>query len=990
MIPFPDAEKFEFNDTSFNLLMQQRIHRILLICSNYDAFMLEEDGRIDEQIFNEYVALNLRFPPVFIQASSAKQAFQILENDMIGLVIEMLNIGDIDTFELAKQIKLKFNGIPIVVLTYFSREVSLKLKNEDLSAIDYVFCWLGNSNLLLAIVKLIEDRMNAEHDIEEIGVQAVLFVEDSIRYISSYLPELYKIIYKQSREFMKEALNEHQKMLRMRGRPKILLARNYEDAVALYQKYKNNMLGIISDISYLHDNVKDPEAGLSLLQTVKGEDPHMPFLLQSSNNKYAEYAQKLNAGFIHKYSKTLFIELRDYIVLHFGFGDFVFRDPKSMKEICRASDLQSLQHQILSIPENSLDYHGSRNHLSKWLNARALFPIARMFKTLRTDDFSNLSDARKYIYDVISSFRMSKGRGIIAQFDKAYYSEYLIFSRIGEGSIGGKARGLAFLNSVIKRYKLLNKFQNVLITIPRTVVIGTDVFDEFMESNKLYNISMSNKSDQVILDHFIKSKLPLSLLEDLEVFLSESKNPIAIRSSSKLEDSLYQPFAGIYSTYMVPLVDRNPELNLELLTNAIKSVYASVYFKSSKAYITATSNLIDEEKMGIIIQDVCGTQYGRRFYPTISGVARSVNFYPIEPEKASDGIVNIAFGLGKYIVGGEISLRFSPKYPKKIIQLSTPEMVLKQTQKFFYALDMSPESFIPSVDDSMNLQRLKINDASDDHSFQIVSSTYDLENNVIRDGNNQQGRKVLTFSNILNHNIFPLAEMMQELLEIGQREMNNPVEIEFAVNLDPPRGEPNVLNLLQIRPIVENDQKAVTRPEDIPLDKTIIYSNTTLGNGTIENIYDFVYIQPDLFNPANSKRIASEIEKLNNHFIEEDRNYILVGPGRWGSRDPWLGIPINWVQISQARLIVESGLENYRIDPSQGTHFFQNLTSFRVGYFTINPYINDGFYDLEYLKQFPAIYEDKYIRHIRFDSPLKIIIDGRNGKGVVLKAGESY
>ncbi len=979
-----DIKQYEFHDTSFNLLMQKRIHKVLLVCSNYDAFMLEEDGRIDEQIFNEYVSLNLRYPPIFVKANNAAESFSKLEDENIDLVILMLSVGDTDTFSLARKMKEKYPGIPIVVLTYFSREISLKIDREDTSSIDYVFCWLGNADLLLAIIKIIEDRMNVEHDVDTVGVQTIILVEDSIRYISSYLPNVYKIILKQSREFMREALNEHQKMLRMRGRPKILLATNYEDAIALYEKYKHNLLGVISDIRYKRNNKIDPQAGVKLCQKVKNDDRYMPFLLQSSDNEYESIAEDLNAGFIHKYSKTLSIELRNYIIRQFSFGEFVFRDPYTLKELCRANDLQTLQQAILNIPDETLAYHAGRNHFSKWLNARALFPIAQLFKYLRLDDFNSVDEIRKYLFSAISSFRSNKGRGVIAKFDKNTYDEYLIFSRIGDGSIGGKARGLAFINSILKKNRIYNKFPGVLITIPRTVVLSTDIFDEFMESNDLYRIGLSDASDEEILQEFIMAGLPGRLHQDLYAFISIVKHPVAIRSSSKLEDSHYQPFAGIYSTYMIPRVE-DSTLMIKMLTDAIKCVYASVYFKTSKAYMTATSNVIDEEKMGIVLQEVCGSAYNGKFYPTFSGVARSINFYPIAPEKPEDGIANIAFGLGKLIVDGGISLRFSPKYPKKILQHSTADQTLRESQKKFYALDLNVESFVPSIDDDVNILKLKVKEAANEPPFRHVASTFDFEYSMIRDGIDWPGPKVVTFSNILNHNTCPLAEVLQTLLEVGQKEMNNPIEIEFAVNLDVPSGSPRIFYFLQIRPVVQNEQKTDHELDKIDLEKTIIYSDQALGNGVMDNIRDIVYVKPDDFSPSENSKIASEIEKVNEKFIKEGRNYILIGPGRWGSSDPWLGIPIKWSQISMARVIVESGLENYRIDPSQGTHFFQNLTSFRIGYFTINPYIDDGYYDLDFLKGSDAVFEEKHVRHVRFDCPVKVQIDGKNNKGAIFK-----
>jgi CheY-like chemotaxis protein len=987
--PYLNNLGLDFSDTSFDKLMQKRIHKILLICSSYDAFMLEEDGRIDEQIFNEYVSLSLRYPPTFIQAHSAREVLTILQEEKIDLIISMLNISDMDAFNLARISKSRYPEIPFVVLTPYSRDVTLRLQKEDLSAVDYVFCWLGNADILLAIIKLIEDKMNAEYDIQQIGVQAIILVEDSVRYYSVFLPNIYKIIFRQSRSFMKEALNEHQRMLRLRGRPKILLATNFEDAKNLYDKYKANILGIISDISYKVDNKRDKEtkAGLMLCKQVREDDPFMPFLLQSSDITNKVFADEMGVGFINKNSKTLNIELRDYIIGHFGFGDFIFRDPKTLKEVCRATDLQHLQQQILNVPDDSFKYHTSQNHFSKWLNARALFSIAQLFKQLTINDFTSLSDLRRFIFQSISSYRLSKGRGVIAKFDRNSFDEYSFFSRIGEDSIGGKARGLAFINTIIKENRLFEKFEDVIISIPRTVVISTEFFDEFMEENKLYKVALSDLPDEDILKRFLDAKLPERLIVDLKTIATSMKHSLAIRSSSKLEDSHYQPFAGIYSTYMVPRVD-DVETMHQMICQAIKSVYASVYYKSSKAYMAATSNVIDEEKMGIVIQEVCGNQHGNLFFPTFSGVARSINFYPIGSEKANDGIATVGYGLGKLIVDGGLSIRFSPRYPKKILQLSTPEMALKQTQKQFYALDMRPESFVPSIDDGVNILKFDIKEAYDNADFRHVASTFDFHNQTLRDGFYDGGSKLVTFANILKHNTFPLAEILQTLLEVGQKEMNNPIEIEFAVNLDTPKGWPKIFNFLQIRPIVENEQTEEFPWNDIDCDKALLYSRSALGHGVINNIYDFVYVKPDKFNPSFTKQIAREVEMINQKYIDLKRNYVLVGPGRWGSSDPWLGIPIKWSQISEARVIVESGLDNFKVDPSQGTHFFQNLTSFRVGYLTINPYINDGKYDIAYLNSKKSFFETDFLRCVKFDQQLTIQIDGKSNKGVIFKPEE--
>ncbi|MFZ4563679.1 MAG: PEP/pyruvate-binding domain-containing protein, partial [Bacteroidales bacterium] len=915
-----DPKKYYFIDTSFNLLMKRRIYQILLISSTYDSFMLEEDGRIDETIFMEYVSLNLRYPPQFLKVTSEEEAFEVLEDKRIELVISMLNIEKTDTFDLAMRIKKQYPKIPIVVLTPFSREVNLKLAEKDLSAIDYVFSWLGNAGILLAIIKLIEDKMNIEQDVKQ-GVQAILLVEDSIRFYSSYLPNIYKILLKQSKTFMTEGLNEHNKMLRMRGRTKILLATNYEEAVKMWEKYKNNLLGIITDICFMRAGETDKTAGIKFVEKVRAEDEYMPILFQSTDTEYEVLANDLKVGFLNKNSKTLAIELRNYITEYFSFGDFIFIDPKNGREITRAVDLKSLQDKIFEIPDDSLLYHMQRNHFSKWLNARALFPIAEMFREVSVTAFADdMDQAKRYLFDAITAFRINKAKGVIADFDRDRYDEYLQFARIGEGSIGGKARGLAFLDSLIKRNRLTDKYEDIMITIPRTVVLGTDIFDEFMEENNLYEIALSDRSDKEILTRFVKARLPFRIHEDLYRFISCINNPIAIRSSSLLEDSHYQPFAGIYSTYMIPNIKFNERVMIDKLSEAIKSVYASAYFKDSKSYMAATLNMIDEEKMGVVLQEVTGRQYDNRFYPAISGVARSINFYPIAPEKSEDGIANIAFGLGKYIVDGGNGIRFSPKYPKKILQLSTPELALSETQKFFYALDLRPESFTPDIDETVNLMKLRISDAGSDNVLRLVASTFDYDSNQLREGTMGDGKRIITFSQLLNHGSFPLAEILTEVLEIGQREMNKPVEIEFAVNLDLPKGQPKVFSLLQIRPIAGRDLTIDIRPETIRKEDTLMISHTALGNGIIKEIRDLVYIKPNTFNASKSLEIAQLLEKLNDTFISNKKYYVLVGPGRWGSSDPWLGIPVKWPQISAARLIVESGLEHYRIDPSQGTH----------------------------------------------------------------------
>ena len=983
MSGIPDFKNLVFKDTSFANLMNKRIYNVLLIATKYDAFMLEDDGRVDEQIFNEYTSLSLRYPPRFTQVTTEEEALAELKDRNFELIICMPNMDNRDIFAAATEIKIHYPNIPIVVLTPFSKEVSKRIANEDLSAIDYVFSWLGNAELLLAIIKLIEDKMNAPDDTASVGVQIILLVEDSVRFYSSALPHLYKFVLEQSQMFAKEALNDHQRTLRMRGRPKIKLARTYEEAVRIFNQYRDNMLGIISDMSFMHDGVKDPYAGYKFGQYVRKTGLIIPFVLESSEASNKVYAKELGASFIDKNSKSYPQDLRKKIMQRFGFGDFVILNPQTKEEIMRIKDLKDLQKKVFQIPDDSLVYHLSRNHFSRFFYSRAMFPPAEVLTRVDVSDYKDMDEARKLIFDLIVQYRRMKNSGVVAVYQKERFDEYSNFARIGDGSLGGKGRGLAFIGAMVKRYPKL-EHDHFAVTIPKTVVICTDIFDEFMETNELYPVALSDVDDETILKYFLRASLPARLIEDLVAFFDVVKSPIAVRSSSLLEDSHYQPFAGIYSTYMVPKLEDKYDM-LRTLSDAIKAVYASVFYRDSKAYMTATSNLIDQEKMAIVLQEVVGNRYNDRFYPTISGVARSLNFYPIGNEKAEDGIANIALGLGKYIVDGGQTLRFSPRHPHNILQMSTMDFALRETQTRFYALDLKNLADQFSVDDSFNLLRLNLKDADADGSLKFIVSTYDPYDQVIRDGYYPGGRKILSFVNVLQHEVFPLADTLDQILHVGQDEMGRPIEIEFAVNIDPQNLGFATFYLLQVRPIVDNKE---VMEEDLTLveqEDTILTSTSVLGHGIVTDVQDIIYVKTGAFCSSNNQSIAYDIEKMNRQFTGEEKNYVLVGPGRWGSSDSWLGIPVKWPHISNARVIVECGLENYRVDPSQGTHFFQNLTSFGVGYFTINPFKGDGWFDERYLNSLPAVEETEYLRHVRFDKPVVIKMDGKKSLGVVLK-----
>ena len=991
--------QFYLKDVSFVNLMTRRIFNILIVANPYDAFMLEDDGRIDEKLFDEYMELGLRYPPTFTQVSTTEEAEEVLRTTDVDLIICMPGNADNDAFAVARDVKQSAPQIPCVVLTPFSHGITKRIENEDMSIFDYVFCWLGNTNLILSIIKLIEDKMNIEHDIKEAGVQMIMLVEDNIRFYSSVLPNLYNYILAQSKNFSTEALNPHAAAQRKRGRPKVVLATNYEEAMEWYDKYHDNVLGVISDTRFpmktsvgrlSHVEEGDAEAGLKLLREIRRRDEYVPMILQSSEIANKEKAEADGFDFIDKNSKKMNVDLRHIIEEHMGFGDFIFRDPKTKEEIMRVKSLKELQDNIFKIPYDSMLYHISRNHMSRWLCARAIFPVSAFLKTVTWHKLQDVDAHRQIIFDAIVQYRRMKNIGVVAVFDRLKFDRYAHFARIGEGSLGGKGRGLAFLDNIIKRHPELNKFENATVSIPKTVVLCTDFFDEFMDKNNLWGIALSDASDEEILRHFLRAQLPDSLIADFFTFFDAVKSPIAVRSSSLLEDSHYQPFAGIYSTYMIPYLEDKYEM-LRMLACAIKGVYASVYYRDSKAYMTATSNVIDQEKMAVILQEVVGRQYGDYYYPTFSGVLRSLNYYPIGDETAEEGIASLALGLGKYIVDGGQTLRVSPYHPMQVLQTSEMETALRETQTRFYALDMSHVGDDFKVDDGFNIKNLRVKEADKHGSLNGIASTFDPYDQVIRDGIYEGGRKVISFCGVLQQGIFPLPEILQMAQQYGSEEMRRPVEIEFACNLNStPQGTTGDFYLLQVRPIVDSKQMLEEDLAAIPDEQCLLRSHNSLGHGISEDVVDVVYVKADDdFTASNNPYIASDIEQINRKFLNEDKNYVLIGPGRWGSSDYWLGIPVKWPHISAARVIVEAGLKNYHVDPSQGTHFFQNLTSFGVGYFTINTYTGDGILQKEILDSMPAVEETQYVCHVRFERPLKIMMDGKKQQGVVLLPSES-
>lgn len=971
-------------DTEFQRLMQRRIFNVLLIASPYDAFMMEDDGRVEEQLYFEYVALNLSSPPRVTLVSHINEAQAALSEKHYDLIIAMPGVDISETFIGARVIKENYPDIPFVVLTPFSKEVSRRLAHEDFTGIDYVFSWLGNVELLLAIIKLLEDRMNADADILDVGVQMILLVEDSVRFYSSILPHLYKYLLRQSMVFSTEALNEHEQMLRMRGRPKVMLARDYEEAMSLYEKYSEHILGVISDVSFMHDGVKDATAGLKLAREFHKRDPYLPIIIESTQSELRDSVDDFNGIFLDKNSKKLPVDLGKAITDNFGFGDFVFRNPETGEEIMRIKSLNDMQKHIKKVPAESLYMHASHNDISRWLYSRAMFPIAEIIKAHRFTSIDEAPAVKQLFFDLIVKYRKMKNRGVVAVFRKDRFDYYSNFARIGQGSLGGKGRGLAFIDSIIKANPVCDNFDGITISIPRTVVLCTDIFDEFMSTNDLYAIALSDRNDDEILRYFLQARLPERLIEDFMSLFEVVDRPLAIRSSSLLEDSHYQPFAGIYSTYMIPNVDDKYRM-LKLLSDAIKSVYASVFYRDSKAYMTATSNVIDQEKMAVIIQEVVGEETNGYYFPSFSGVGRSLNYYPINDEQPEDGVAEIAVGLGKYIVDGGLSLRFSPRHPDKVLQTSELDLALRDTQTRLYAINMNEADDDFRVDDGFNIENIRVQKFADTIALKYLVSTFDPQDQVIRDTDIGFGRKVVTFANMLQHKVFPLAEAIDFMLVTGQDKMQRPIEIEFAGVVDHSGNTKGKIYWLQIRPIIDRKELVDDTILEIPDNQLILKSNTALGHGNIENVSTIVYVRPDNFSSINNQKIAEEIEQLNRDFTKEQKGYVLIGPGRWGSSDTALGIPVKWPHISNAKLIVEASMSNYRIEPSQGTHFFQNLTSFGVGYFTINPSSNDGIYNIDYLNSLPATYESEYIRIVEFPNSLTIGINGRKGVGVVKK-----
>ncbi len=965
--------------------MQKRVRRILLVCNNYDSFALEEDGRIDVQIAQEYTELNLSNPPAIQRAETTKEALTLLD-DSYDLILVVYSAGGSEVWDFAAEAKKQLPQCPIVVLSSFSKEVHRRMEEQDKSNVDYLFNWNNSTDLIIAIIKLIEDRMNAEHDILDEGVRAILLVEDSVRYYSTYLPLLYKLVLQQNSISIRDALNEKQQLLRKRARPKVLMATCYDEAIELYRLYSQNIIGVISDIGFvIHrgdpSSTEKLDAGIDLCRLIREDNPTMPFLMQSSQESMRAAANRLKVGFVIKQSKTLTQEVSEYIEREFGFGDFIARDPRTGKEIARASDLEGFERIISSISPAAFRRLSDNNYLSKWLFARGLFAIGREVHKLTIQDEADIENIRQTNIRLIHDYRINQALGVVARYSPETYDSTIYFSRCGNGPMGGKGRGLAFLNHILQKHDLFDKWDNIRILVPRTMVITTEYFDRFIHDNGLQYVINADLSDEEILSEFVASALPSEVHEALRHFIRATKRPLAVRSSSKLEDSYYQPFAGVYSTYMIPHTE-NEDQQLRMLSKAVKSVYASVYYAASRGYIVSTGNVPSEEKMAIVLQEVSGEAEGNYYFPVISGVARSINFYPVGKEKPEDGIVKIAYGLGKTVVDGEQVLRFSPKYPKNVLQTSTVDLAMRETQQSMLALSLSPERFKTSIDDAVNLERIPIHDCGQFESLKMIASTYDRENMRIVDSCYPDGPRIVTFAPQLKFNTFPLTAIIKELLDIAQQEIKTPVEIEFAVNLE---HDPQIFHVLQIRPISADSLTAKVEWENIDEEGAFLRSGNALGIGKTEDVCDIIYLRKETFNVLRTREMAQTLREWNNRMRNEGRQYLLIGYGRWGSQIPTLGVPVQWGDISEAKAIAECSLPEFRIEPSQGSHFFQNMTSFNVGYINVDPWARpdkDG-YDQDVLDALPAIEETELVRHVRLERPLEMYIDGFANKALI-------
>jgi len=992
----PEGE-YELPSQSYHTLMPFKVREILLVSSLYDAYIIEEEGLISELVIGEYRHLLLSSPPRVTRVTSGQKALSKIKTNKYDLVITMSkNIG-MDPFAFGRKIKEQCPDLAVIILATDAADLLVCEERIEEKGIDKVFFWYGDTSLFMAIIKYVEDKINAKYDTVNGDVRVIIFIEDSIRYYSLFLPIIYTEIVKQTQRSISEDINEMQRLLRRRARPKILLANNFEEGVALYEHYKDYVLGVISDVKFKRNGKEDTKAGHDFIQFVTKDNKYIPTMLQSSDAKNRKRAEELGAFFLYKNSPTLLEDFDHFMLKHLGFGDFIFLLPKnknvktlheSTTEIARASNMKEFEKTIQKVPLESIRFHANRNDFSNWLMARGEFQLAMKLRPKKVTDFNNLDEIRKHLTQVFNEARRERHLGVMTDFSKEKFEFESSFTKIGGESLGGKGRGIAFVRALFSRYELYNKYKNVNILVPNTVVIGTKEFDNFISENDLYKKLNSKKilPDNEIAKIFLKGNFSDQLKKKLTKVLKNFKSPLAIRSSSLLEDSQNFPFAGLYSTYMLPNNHKNISVRLNQLCQAIKLIYASVFYKDAKAYIESTASKTEEEKMAIVIQEMIGNDYQGKFYPTFSGVAQSYNFYPISHQKREDGIASIAIGLGYSVVGGEKVLRFSPKHPGIIPDFSTPKLVFENTQRELYVLNTKNRNIELTEKEETTLKKIELTEIKDDGPLEYVSSTYDRNDGMIRDGFSKDGPYLITFAGILKYDIFPLASILQDVLEIGARGMGSPVEIEFAVNFDKENKKPPIFAILQIRPLVVSQERYEIEwnEEDTRKKDVIIHSKQASGNGVIDSIKDIIYVPPKTFDPSKTIQIADEIGQINKNLAETQ--YVLIGPGRWGTQDRWLGIPVKWSQISGVKVMVETAIEEFNIKPTQGTHFFQNIISKGIGYInvTLNP--KESFIDWNWLDSQKAEEQLEYVRHLKLKKPLNVKLDGMSGRALVTRS----
>jgi CheY-like chemotaxis protein len=973
--------------TDFQNLMRRQAGEILLVASPYDAFSLAQDGQLQEQMTSEFMDLNLRHVPGLTRVAHGTEALAKLRSDaQFDAIIATPHLGDMEALEFAWAVKEAAPGVPLILLAFDYRELRDLQTARASDLVERVFMWQGDFRILLAIVKYLEDRWNVAYDTAAAGVQVILLVEDDIRFYSSYLPMLFTEVMRQSERLIAESVNVYHRLLRMRARPKILLCDHFEEAANLYERYEDHILGVITDIEYPHNGQLDRNAGLEFAQLIRERRADVPVLLQSSRPNVSQLAQRVNARYAMKESATLLHDVRRFMEEHFGFGDFVFRMPDGT-EVDRAPDMLTLEKKLHTIPAESIRYHAERDHFSSWLKARTEFELAESLKPRKVADYANLEALRQDLIDSIAEFRRERSRGFVADFRPDFFDPQSGFARIGGGSLGGKARGLAFANHVLHHENPWLERKDVCVTVPPSVVLCTDVFDRFLDQNQLREFVLQTEDENEILQRFLDAPLPRDVLGDLEALLKALTQPLAVRSSSLLEDSQFHPFAGIYDTFMLPNNRADLSVRLSQLIAAIQRVYASTYSARARRYMKATANRLEEEKMAVLIQPLVGALHDERFYPDVAGVARSHNFYPKPPMQSTDGVVSVALGFGKTIVEGGIALRFCPRYPRHLLQLGTTRDLLDYTQKTFFALDMNEGKQAPLSFADMGLKAFELGVAEQDGTLSNIASVYSPENDAIYEGLSRAGVRVVDFAPVLKQNLFPLAEIAQRVMDVATEGLSGPVEVEFAINLSTPNDAPKEFAILQVRPFVLSREIEELEIGDHALPSVLCRSSQVLGVGRVDGIRDIVMVDMETFDRGQSRRVAQQIGDFNTMLLEKNAPYLLIGVGRWGSSDPWLGIPVTWDQISGARVIVETGFKDFKVMPSEGAHFFQNLTAQHVGYFTINPDSGEGHLDWPWLHSLPATRETEFVKHIRLSGPLTVKMNGHRNQGVILKPG---